>query len=82
MSVRCEKGPKAAFVKDGNAQRFFSARNGNKSLDEIVDHMASDSLVGWGWNPGEGREPVPGTQQAFGELIESWAETGAACPAI
>jgi hypothetical protein len=56
------------------------ARNGNKSLDEIVDHMANDGLVGWGWDPGAGREPVPGTQQAFGELIKYWVETGAACP--
>jgi hypothetical protein len=55
-------------------------RNGGKSLDEIVEHMAHDDLVGWGWKPGEGREPVPGTQEAFGELIKAWAETGAACP--
>lgn len=23
LSVRCEKGPKPAFVKNGNAQKFF-----------------------------------------------------------
>jgi hypothetical protein len=57
------------------------ARNGGKSLEAIVEHMAHDSLVGWGWAPGEGREPVPGTQAVFGELIRYWAETGAACPA-
>ncbi|TXR46884.1 Isoquinoline 1-oxidoreductase subunit [Phyllobacterium endophyticum] len=55
-------------------------RNGGKSLDEIVEHMAHDDLVGWGWHPGEGREPVPGTQEAFGELIKAWVATGAACP--
>lgn len=55
-------------------------RNGGKSLDQIVEHMAHDDLVGWGWQPGEGREPVPGTQAEFGELIRSWVETGAACP--
>jgi len=27
------------------------------------------------------RTPAPGTQQAFGELIEAWADAGAACPA-
>lgn len=57
------------------------ARNGGKTLDEIVEHMAHDSLVGWGWAPGKGREPVPGTQEEFGALIEYWVETGAACPA-
>ncbi len=57
------------------------ARNGGKNIDEIVEHMAHDSLVGWGWNPGKGREPVPGTQDVFGELIRRWAADGAACPA-
>jgi cytochrome c5 len=57
------------------------ARNGGKDLSAIVDHMANDSLVGWGWNPGEGREPAPGTQDVFGELIRFWVDTGAVCPA-
>jgi hypothetical protein len=43
--------------------------------------MAEDSLVGWGWLPGTGRQPAPGTQKEFGELIKAWVETGAACPA-
>jgi len=55
-------------------------RNGGKSLDEIVHHMGEDSLVGWGWHPGVGRAPVPGTQQEFGALIKAWVEAGAACP--
>ena len=55
-------------------------RNGGKSLDEIVHHMGEDSLVGWGWHPGVGRAPVPGTQQEFGALIKAWVEAGADCP--
>ena len=55
-------------------------RNGGKTIAEIVDHMAHDSLVGWGWAPGEGREPAPGTQEAFGALFEAWAAAGAHCP--
>jgi len=55
-------------------------RNGGKSLAEIHEHMAQDSLVGWGWHPDAGREPVPGTQAGFGELIGAWIDTGAACP--
>jgi hypothetical protein len=42
--------------------------------------MAEDSLVGWGWNPGTGREPAPGTQKEFGALAKAWVESGAACP--
>lgn len=55
-------------------------RNGEKTMAEMIEHMAHDDLVGWGWQPGEGREPVPGTQEEFGKLIAAWAETGAACP--
>ncbi len=55
-------------------------RNGDKTMEEIVEHMAHDDLVGWGWQPGNGREPVPGTQEEFGKLIQAWVNTGAACP--
>ena len=55
-------------------------RNGNRTLAEIHDHMANDALVGWGWHPGEGREPVPGTQKRFGRLTQAWIDTGAHCP--
>jgi cytochrome c5 len=55
-------------------------RNGGRDLSEIVEHMKEDALVAWGWQPGEGREPAPGSQQVFGELIAAWAKTGAACP--
>lgn len=55
-------------------------RNGGKSLAQLHEHMAHDPLVGWAWNPGAGREPAPGTQEAFGQLIAAWIETGAACP--
>ena len=55
-------------------------RNGGMSLAELQHHNAEDSLVGWGWNPGLGREPAPGTQKLFGELTQAWIEAGAACP--
>jgi hypothetical protein len=57
------------------------ARNGGKSMEELIHHMSEDSLVGWGWHPGVGREPAPGTQKEFGALIKAWVDTGAACPA-
>lgn len=55
-------------------------RNGGMSMAELVEHMAEDSLVGWGWHPGGGRQPAPGTQEQFGRLIAAWVETGAHCP--
>lgn len=55
-------------------------RNGNRDLAEIQEHMAEDGLVGWGWEPGEGRTPAPGTQEVLGELVQAWIDTGAMCP--
>lgn len=55
-------------------------RNGGRSMEELVHHMAEDELVGWGWSPGANRTPAPGTQKEFGELIKAWADSGAACP--
>jgi hypothetical protein len=56
------------------------ARNGNMAMDQLIEHMAHDDLVGWGWKPGDGREPVPGTQDEFGKIFAAWAKTGAVCP--
>jgi hypothetical protein len=57
-----------------------SNRNGNRDLAHIVEHSAHDELVGWGWAPGHGRTPAPGSQQAFGALMAAWVESGAECP--
>lgn len=56
------------------------ARNGGRSLADLVEHIGRDTLVGWAWAPGYGRSPAPGTQEVAGELVEAWIETGAACP--
>jgi hypothetical protein len=37
-------------------------------------------LVLWGWNPGEGRTPVPMPQKEFLAKVKEWAGKGAACP--
>lgn len=56
------------------------SRNGDRSLREIVKHMAEDPLVAWAWEPGTGRESAPGTQAGFAKLIRAWVESGAVCP--
>ena len=55
-------------------------RNGGKSLEQIVEHMTHDHLVGWGWNPGGARTAAPGSQKEFGALIKAWVDSGAYCP--
>lgn len=56
------------------------ARNGGRDLKAIVKHMQEDALVAWAWTPGADREPPPGDQESFGQLIAAWAKTGAVCP--
>jgi hypothetical protein len=56
------------------------ARNGNRSLDALIEHIGEDHLVGWAWAPGDGRQPAPGTQKQAGALVEAWVKTGAECP--
>lgn len=56
------------------------SRNGGKSLAELVEHSRHDALVAWGWNPGHGREPAPGSQAQFGDLLQAWVDSGALCP--
>jgi hypothetical protein len=55
-------------------------RNGGRDLALLQEHIAKDDLVAWAWNPGPGREPAPGSQQAAGELVQAWIDTGAQCP--
>ena len=54
-------------------------QNGGRTVDQIVEHM-STPLVLWGWNPGEGRDPVPMPQLDFLSRVKEWAAKGAACP--
>lgn len=56
------------------------AQNGRKTVDEIIHHVAEDSLVLWGWNPGEGRTLPPLSHQQFVRLMKEWAGKGASCP--
>ena len=63
------------------AQIKDPARNGGLTLAELQEHNAEDGLVGWGWEPGEGRTPAPGSQERFGELTQAWIDAGAGCPA-
>jgi hypothetical protein len=60
-------------IKDQN-------RNGGRTLAQLHEHLAHDDLVAWGWSPGEGREPAPGTQAQLGELTQAWIDSGAQCP--
>ncbi|MGA3239696.1 MAG: hypothetical protein ABSG03_25755 [Bryobacteraceae bacterium] len=54
-------------------------QNGHRSVRQIVEHMATP-LVLWGWNPGEGRTPIPMKLSEFQARVRDWAAGGAVCP--
>jgi hypothetical protein len=57
------------------------ARNGNLDQAHLLKHVSDNKLVGWAWEPGGNRTPAPGTQAGFGDLMRTWFESGAVCPA-
>ena len=54
--------------------------NGGRDLALLQEHIAKDDLVAWGWTPGPGREPAPGSQAEAGKLTQAWIDSGAECP--
>jgi hypothetical protein len=62
------------------AQLSDPKRNGNRTLAQVQEHLGHDALVAWGWAPGAGREPAPGSQAELASLFQAWIESGATCP--
>ncbi len=56
-------------------------QNKNRNLDQLVEHLTEDKLVAWGWDPGEGRTPVPMQHDVFSAKVKQWQAAGAPCPA-
>jgi hypothetical protein len=55
-------------------------QNKNRSVEQLVQHFTEDELVAWGWNPGEGRTPVPMPRDEFVAKVKQWQAAGAPCP--
>lgn len=55
-------------------------RNGQRSLDDLLRHMAEDPLVGWAWDPGRGRAAPPVAREEFVRQFRLWIEGGALSP--
>jgi len=63
-----------ATIKDPQKTR-------GKDLRAMLDHVTHDELVGWGWDPGAGRAPVPVPRAEVTAAFRTWMDAGAPCPA-
>ena len=55
-------------------------QTGGRSLQQLLEHVANDELVGWGWNPGDGRALPPLSRSGTVARMKIWIDGGAACP--
>ena len=55
-------------------------QTGGRSLQQILEHVSSDDLVGWAWNPGDGRALPPLSRAETVAQIKAWIDGGAVCP--
>jgi hypothetical protein len=68
------KGQICEQMKDPN-------RNGGRRIgEEVIEHMKSDPLVLWAWNPGGGRTTPPLTHAELMEASDAWIRAGKPCP--
>jgi len=56
-------------------------RNGGKTADQLLKHVAEDKLVLWGWEPGGQRAPVSVPHAQFVGAFKDWVAGGMPCPA-
>lgn len=56
------------------------AKNGERDLSKLLEHVRDDHIVNWAWNPGSGRSRPPISHEEFVDQFTTWAQTGAACP--
>jgi hypothetical protein len=49
-------------------------------MAQVNNHLDSDPLVLWGWNPGEGRSVPKMSHKEFSAKMREWIAKGGACP--
>jgi isoquinoline 1-oxidoreductase/isoquinoline 1-oxidoreductase beta subunit len=55
-------------------------QTGGKDIAKLIHHVEDDALVGWGWDPGPGRTPVPIPRATVVAAMKTWVAAGAPCP--
>jgi mono/diheme cytochrome c family protein len=54
-------------------------KNANRDLAKLEDHMITDPIIQWAWDPGPRTHP-PVDREAFHAAVRSWIKAGAPCP--
>ena len=56
------------------------ARNGDRTIVEVAEHVGEGAFQKWAWNPGGGREPAPHSIQETIDALMKWEAAGTPCP--
>jgi len=78
--------PETPMVFEGKSPRALALQfrdkqeTGGKSVEEILVHVETDSLVKGGWDPGEGRSKPPMSHAEFVACVREWVANGAVPP--
>ena len=78
--------PEMPLVFEGVGPRALAeqmrdpARNGGRTPEQLFEHMSSDALVLWGWDPGPGRAPVSTPHADLVIALRTWIDGGCAAP--
>lgn len=66
------------------AQMKNPATNGGRDGEALIEHILHDAqmkaFITWGFNPGGGREPAPGSMQSHLDDMVLWTAAGMPCP--
>ncbi len=53
---------------------------GRKTAEQVIEHMETDPLVLWAWQPGGERQTPPLSHADFVMALKHWAAQGMPCP--
>jgi len=53
---------------------------GRKTAEQVIEHMKTDPLVLWAWEPGAQRQTPPLSHAEFVTALQAWADQGMPCP--
>lgn len=62
------------------AAQLLDPERTHMDTEQLLEHVAHDPLVLWGWDPGPGREPVSVPHEEFVAAFRTWVTAGAPVP--